>query len=167
MLTLYADGLCEPRNPGGWACWGWCAVDGAVEVGSGHGCLGGGPGMTNNLAEYEAAIQALSWAAESGHERLILRMDSQLVVHQVTGRWRCKAAHLASKVQLVHRLLGKAKGRIEWVPRERNQRADELSMVAYRAISGVPLPSRSGPSQLGLFDSRSSISARLSETRRT
>lgn len=149
-LTLFADGLCEPRNPGGWACWGWCAMNDAVEVGSGHGCLGDGPGMTNNLAEYEAAVQALRWADESGHEGLTLRMDSQLVVHQVTGRWRCRAAHLASRVQLVHHLLGKTRGRIEWVPRERNQRADELSRVAYQVIAGVPPPSRSGPTQLQL-----------------
>jgi hypothetical protein len=24
--TLYFDGLCEPRNPGGWMCYGW-AID--------------------------------------------------------------------------------------------------------------------------------------------
>jgi len=67
FVKLWADGLCEPVNPGGFACWGFYAVDAyGQRIGEGRGCLGHGPGMTNNSAEYQAAIEALRWAAGEG-----------------------------------------------------------------------------------------------------
>jgi hypothetical protein len=26
-IVVYADGLCEPRNPEGYSCWGWLGID--------------------------------------------------------------------------------------------------------------------------------------------
>ena len=93
-IILYADGLCEP-NPEGWACWGWLALDGGGQIlAQDQGCLGGGPTMTNNKAEYESVLQGLRWAYQQGHTTVIVRSDSQLVIRQATGAWNCNAGNL-------------------------------------------------------------------------
>lgn len=51
-VIVYADGLCEPVNPGGCACWAWVALQDGQEIATDSGCLGYGPAMTNNRAEY-------------------------------------------------------------------------------------------------------------------
>ena len=82
-MIIYADGCCEPSNPGGYACWGWVAAEGGQEIASGSGCIGHGPSMTNNLAEYRAVIEALRWAYKQGVQGVAVKTDSQLVVKQV------------------------------------------------------------------------------------
>lgn len=137
QIVLYSDGLCEPRNPGGLACWGWLAEADGQPLASDAGVIGRGAGMTNNLAEYTAALKALEWAAESGLVGLVLRTDSQLVAYQVTGVWQCRAANLWPLLADLRALAAVTDARIEWVPREQNAKADELSRQAYaRARNG-------------------------------
>jgi ribonuclease HI len=102
--------------------------------------------MTNNRAEFEAALDALRAVYRTGWRgRVVLCGDSQLVVNQVTGLWGCAAPHL---VALRDRLRGAfthfARVDVEWVPREENTRADALSRKAYeearRALDAVPKP---------------------------
>jgi len=83
---------------------------------------------TNNVAEYTAAIEGLKRAAELGGTEVLLRSDSQLLIKQLSGAYRVKAAHLAP----LHReVLAQAKRfasiRFEHVPRERNTEADRLA----------------------------------------
>lgn len=110
--------------------------DDGREVASDYGCLGHGPGMTNNQAEYVAALRALRWAADCGLRGVVLRMDSQLVVNQATGRWGCHAAHLIDLLAELRALIAEVRALVEWVPRERNARADELSRRAYAEARG-------------------------------
>lgn len=131
-IVIQADGLCEPRNPGGWACWAWVAqAEDAQEIASGRGCVGHGPGATNNVAEYQAVLAALDWAIAHGLRDILLQTDSRLVVEQVAGRWACNAAHLRGLRDEVRARLAGCTGRLEWVPREQNTRADALSRLAY------------------------------------
>ena len=131
-LIVYCDGACLPTNPGGWATWAWVAVapDGQ-ELASASGCLGHGPGRTNNLAEYTAVVEALRWAKGHGRGPVLVRTDSQLVVQQVNDAWRVKAAPLLPLLQEARRLLQAVGGRLEWIPREANSRADALTYQAY------------------------------------
>lgn len=46
-ITLYADGLCEPTNPNGYACYGWLAIQNGERLSEGCGYIGRGKGMTN------------------------------------------------------------------------------------------------------------------------
>ncbi len=132
QVTLYADGLTEPINPGGWGCWGWVATaDHGQELASGRGCLGHGAGITNNRCEYTAALEAADWALAQGHHQVLLRVDSKLVAEQVTGRWACNAEHLRPLRDELRARLAAISGTIEWIPREANTRADELSRLAY------------------------------------
>ena len=132
-LIVSCDGACLPTNPGGWATWAWVAVDpDGQELASASGCLGHGPGCTNNRSEYEAVLQALRWAIHQGSRPVVVRTDSQLVVQQVNGAWQVKAASLWPLVQEARCLLGELGGQIEWIPREANTRADALTYQAYR-----------------------------------
>lgn len=131
-IVVYCDGACEPTNPGGYATWGWVALwpDGR-EMSHGLGCIGHGPGMSNNRAEYEAVLQALRRAKQKG-KSLDLHTDSQLVVQQVNGEWQVKAAHLVPLCEEARKLLQESGSTLRWVPREENARADALSKEAYR-----------------------------------
>lgn len=83
--------------------------------------------VTNNVAEYRALIAGLEAAARHGVGRLKVRMDSELVVRQMTGAYRVKHAGLKP----LHEQARKAAGRfahLDWesVPRDDNTRADQL-----------------------------------------
>lgn len=125
-LTVYCDGACHPYNPGGYACWAWMASSGEQD----YGCIGYGDGMTNNVAEYEAVMQALNWAKDNGKKGFIVKTDSKLVVRQSSGKWKVSAEHLKPKVAEVKRLLIATSAKIKWIPREANKKADELSRIA-------------------------------------
>ncbi len=131
-ITIYTDGLCEPRNPGGYACWGWVAfdADGRAFVHD-WGCLGHGRNTTNNVSEYAALIFALDYAKSQGWRDILVRTDSKLVVEQVTGRWACNAPALQQHCTDARRLVALTRATLEWVPREQNAHADALSRRAY------------------------------------
>lgn len=130
-MVVYCDGLCEPVNPGGYACWAWVALeDGDVRARK-SGCLGHGAGMTNNLAEYRALLEALHDAAMASERVDEFRTDSKLVVEQVNGRWRVNAPALVPLVESARALLAESGARLVWVPRTENERADALSRGAY------------------------------------
>jgi ribonuclease HI len=83
---------------------------------------------TNNVAEYTAVIAGLERAQELGAGAVTLRSDSQLLINQLTGRYRVKSEHLHA---LHHRALSIATGfgriSFEHVPREENSEADRLA----------------------------------------
>jgi ribonuclease HI/probable phosphoglycerate mutase len=86
---------------------------------------------TNNEAEYKAAIAALEAALGLGATRVELRMDSELVVRQITGRYRVRNPRL---MPLYGRLL-ELRNRFESLtfrnlPRGANRLADALANQA-------------------------------------
>ncbi len=83
---------------------------------------------TNNVAEYTAVIRGLERALELGATDVLLRSDSQLLINQLTGRYRVKSPHL----QPLHRRVRELGARFdtieyEHVRRERNTEADRLA----------------------------------------
>lgn len=122
-VHLYFDGACR-GNPGP-AAIGWVLIDedGIVEEGGetiGH--------ATNNQAEYEALIRGLEVATTYGYDELEIRGDSQLIVKQVQGAWKTNDPTLREHRVSVHELLADVDTySITHVPRETNDRADELA----------------------------------------
>jgi ribonuclease HI len=83
---------------------------------------------TNNVAEYTAAIRGLQRAADLGASRVLLRSDSKLLIEQLAGRYRVKAAHLRDlHREVLDRVVVFEEVRYEHVPRERNREADRLA----------------------------------------
>ena len=93
---------------------------------------------SNNVAEYSGLIAGLELAlrlAGGAPLDVEVRMDSKLVVEQMSGRWKVKhedMRRLAETArQLVARIVGAGGGcRFAWVPRARNGEADRLSNLA-------------------------------------
>jgi ribonuclease HI len=86
---------------------------------------------TNNYAEWTAVEDALREALRLGASHVDLRMDSELVARQISGRYRVKHPDLKPIHASVMAMLGRLRGyTIGHVPRELNKDADRLSNVA-------------------------------------
>jgi len=97
---------------------------------------------SNNVAEYRGLIAGLAAAAELGARRVSVRLDSKLVIEQMSGRWKVKHPDM----QALHReattlMSGFDQVSFEWIPREQNTRADQLANAAMDRAAGVPAPS--------------------------
>ena len=129
--TAYTDGACEPRNPGGTGGWGYVLLDAdGATLAEGYGVLPARPTMTSNVAEYGAACQAVLAYRDLGRPGpLLVRTDSQLVVHQMRGEWRVRGGHYVPVHARLQQFLLGCECRVawEWIPRDENERADVLS----------------------------------------
>ncbi|HEV8251842.1 MAG TPA: ribonuclease HI family protein [Candidatus Limnocylindria bacterium] len=86
---------------------------------------------TNNYAEWTAVEDALREARRLGATHVDLRMDSELVARQISGRYRVKHPDLKPIHASVMALLGELSSyTVGHVPRELNKDADHLSNVA-------------------------------------
>lgn len=83
---------------------------------------------TNNVAEYTAVIRGLERALELGASEVLLRSDSQLLINQLTGRYRVRTPHLQPLYRRVRELAARL-GSVEYehVRRELNTEADRLA----------------------------------------
>jgi probable phosphoglycerate mutase len=93
---------------------------------------------TNNVAEYGGLVAGLQAALDLDPAASVeVRMDSKLVVEQMSGRWKIKhpdMQQLALQAQKLARQLGAV--RYTWVPRAQNGAADAL---ANSAMDGRPV----------------------------
>jgi ribonuclease HI len=86
---------------------------------------------TNNYAEWIAVQLALDEALAQGATHVDLRLDSELVARQISGRYRVKHPDLKPIHARVMAQLGRLAGyTVGHVPRELNKEADRLSNVA-------------------------------------
>lgn len=127
-LVVEADGGSR-GNPGP-AGWGAVVRDAVT----GHTLLelGGPLGVaTNNVAEYTALVRGLEAVAElDPAARVQVRMDSRLVVEQMSGRWQVKHADMRRLADRARAALPDGDVSYEWVPRARNAAADALANEA-------------------------------------
>jgi probable phosphoglycerate mutase len=93
---------------------------------------------TNNVAEYGGLVAGLQAALDLDPAAEVeVRMDSKLVVEQMSGRWKVKHPDM-QKLALQARALARQLGgvRYTWVPRAQNGAADAL---ANSAMDGKPV----------------------------
>jgi probable phosphoglycerate mutase len=131
LLVVEADGGSR-GNPGP-AAYGTVVRDGEtgrvlVEVAETIG------EATNNVAEYRGVLAGIQHALEVDPEaRIEARLDSKLIVEQMSGRWAIKNAALRELALAVRRL--GADVSYTWVPRAQNTAADRLVNEALDAQS--------------------------------
>lgn len=137
-VVVEADGGAR-GNPGP-AGYGALVVDAATDAVLAERAAGIGT-ATNNVAEYrgliaglEAALELGAGSAEMGVE---VRMDSKLVVEQMSGRWQVKHASMQPLAAQARELVAKL-GTVTftWVPRAANVRADALANRALDEQAG-------------------------------
>ncbi len=86
---------------------------------------------TNNVAEYSGLIAGLEAAHELGATTVTVRMDSKLVVEQLSGRWKIKHPDMKPLADKAFALVERFDAvTFEWVPRARNKHADRLANEA-------------------------------------
>ncbi|GAA3209245.1 reverse transcriptase-like protein [Microbacterium terregens] len=121
-LIVEADGGSR-GNPG-------VAAGGAVVLDEATGAVLSEVGVyvgiaSNNVAEYRGLIAGLESAIEHDPEAAVhVRLDSKLVVEQMTGRWKIKHPDMRTLAETAQRLLQGREVSFEWVPRLSNKRAD-------------------------------------------
>lgn len=85
---------------------------------------------TNNVAEYSGLIGGLRLAEEfAPHAEIEVRMDSKLVVEQMSGRWKIKHPDM-KPLAAEATSLAPFGTRYTWVPRLQNAHADRLANEA-------------------------------------
>ncbi len=123
-IVIYTDG--GARNNPGPAGAGAVILDGETVVAELKQYLGE---QTNNWAEYEAVVIALTEAKKRGlnTKEVEVRMDSKLAVEQISGNWKIKEPTLKPQVAKVHALLKDfSQYKFVHIPREENAEADRL-----------------------------------------
>lgn len=131
MITIFTDGGAR-GNPGP-AGAGASIQKGGKEIGHVSKFLGK---QTNNWAEYEALILALDTThrlfGSPVDEKVLVKMDSELIVKQMNGQYKVKDPELKKQHLRVHALIAESFPQIEFqhVRREANTRADELANEA-------------------------------------
>lgn len=134
-VIVEADGGSR-GNPGP-AGYGAVVLDAATEEVLAQRQAGLGV-TTNNVAEYQGLIAGLRAAIDLGATDVEVRMDSKLVVEQMSGRWQVKhpaMKPLALEAAKLVRELGSV--RFGWIPRSRNARADALANQAMDAQAAL------------------------------
>lgn len=108
---------------------------------------------TNNVAEYEAMIEGLRLARSRGAARLVVHMDSTLVVQQMRGAFKVKSPKLRPRHALARTLAREFdQVRFEAVPRDRNAGADRLANEGIdRWLAENPGAAPPEPAQRELF----------------
>ncbi|WP_406310237.1 bifunctional RNase H/acid phosphatase [Streptomyces sp. NBC_00623] len=119
---------------------------------------------TNNVAEYKGLIAGLKAAkalvpdaSAEGALQVRVRMDSKLVVEQMSGRWKIKHPDMKPLAAAAAGILPASAVTYEWIPREKNKHADRLANEAMDAgkrgkqwepsasTAALDLPPVSGP----------------------
>ena len=83
---------------------------------------------TNIVAEYSGMIAGVTRAlAIDPNAELRIRLDSKLVVEQMSGRWKIKHPDMATLAAEARELVAGTPVAFEWSPRLENSRADRLA----------------------------------------
>jgi len=121
-LIIYADG--GSRGNPGQAAYGALVCEGEtvlIEIAEKIGIA------TNNVAEYQgliAGIRAANKIDPAAH--IEARLDSKLVVEQMSGRWKIKNIPLAKLAMEAKKIHSPQLITFTWIPRDENYQADRL-----------------------------------------
>jgi ribonuclease HI len=126
-LTVFTDGASR-GNPGESACAVIFYNKSGEELLRRTRRLGR---ATNNVAEYEGLVLALELASQLKPGRLVVKLDSELVVKQMNREYKVKDPRLAELHRRVSRLAGGLPSvGFEHISRKENKKADSLVNAA-------------------------------------
>lgn len=89
---------------------------------------------TNNVAEYTGLVTGLLLCATLGDVRVDVRMDSKLVVEQMTGGWKIKHENMRTLAARARAAINPSLVRYQWIPRAQNKDADRLVNESLDAV---------------------------------
>lgn len=102
---------------------------------------------TNNFAEYQGLLAALEYALAHGYPRLRVLTDSQLMAHQINGRYKVRSPDLKPLYEKARAVIARLETfSIKHVYREHNREADRLANQAMdEAERGASAPAPHAP----------------------
>lgn len=133
MIECWYDGACGPMNPGGHAGCGVHITENGLIIYQEAYYIGHGPLMSNNVAEYSGLIRSLEYLIRNNNQnkRIQFYGDSYLTIAQMKGKWKCKGGLYAPFYHKAKELIKNFNDwNFQWIPREKNLDADEMSKVA-------------------------------------
>ena len=139
-LEIFTDGACS-GNPGPAGIGIVIKQDGKTikEISK---YIGEG---TNNIAEYTALICALLEAKRLNAKEVSIKADSELMVRQVTGKYRVQHENIIPLFEQVKQLkAGFKRFSLTHVRREQNTEADKLSVQAIKKAGRDDRPDAAG-----------------------
>jgi len=90
---------------------------------------------TNNVAEYTGLLEGLRAAMDVDPDAVVeCRLDSKLVVEQMSGRWSIKNDALRRIALQARDVVARDRISYTWVPREQNKAADALANESMDAV---------------------------------
>ncbi|MFD9721860.1 bifunctional RNase H/acid phosphatase [Streptomyces sp. NPDC059076] len=133
---------------------------------------------TNNVAEYRGLIAGLRAAYALAPDAAVhVRMDSKLVVEQMSGRWKIKHPDMKPLAAEAAGVFPRSAVTYEWIPRAQNKHADRLANEAMdagkagrqwepaRSTAELDAPARVvGDAAAGAARARAALSGRAPET---
>jgi ribonuclease HI len=91
---------------------------------------------TNNVAEYSGLVSGLQMAKEIDPDaQVAVRMDSKLVVEQMSGRWKIKHEDMRRLALQARAIFPRGQVTYQWIPRAENSAADRLANEAMDAAA--------------------------------
>lgn len=128
-IHLYFDGSIKGKNPGGIATYGWRILDeDNQEVAKGNGEALRGPNASNNVAEWAGCLSGLKYLKSNNWSgNLKIFGDSQLVIYQLDGTYRCRRETLIPYYKEAQAILSEWTWESIWIPREKNEFCDQYS----------------------------------------
>lgn len=91
---------------------------------------------TNNVAEYRGLVAGLEAVQRINPEAQVeCRLDSKLVVEQMSGRWAIRNAMLRPLAMRAKSMAPPGRVSFTWVPRAQNKRADALANESMDAVA--------------------------------
>ncbi len=126
LTKIYADGGAR-GNPGPGAA-AFIVIQNNKVIHSGSKLLGK---TTNNYAEYTGVFIALKWLIEKSSldsDEIVLYLDSELVVKQLSGKYKVKSKNLRPLIIQIKNLENDYTGKVSYrhIPRSKNKLADHL-----------------------------------------
>ena len=128
MYKLYFDGFCE-TNPSDSGNYGVIIYRDNKVIKTISGNIYGQI-VSNNVAEYKGLLAGIKFLLDNTYEQEEIKVygDSMLVIMQMKGLWRIKKGAYKEIAIETKNLIKKFSNIIfEWIPKEKNFEADELS----------------------------------------
>ena len=138
LVEAYVDGACIPKNPGGTPVWGFLLLRDNSPINTKGGLAGAESSAraTNNVAEYEAFINALKEMKQHGwdQDKIVIYTDSLILNNQPNGEWKVnpqllplykKAKELMDKFPFFE---------VRKIARDRNRVAHRAAKAAYYEV---------------------------------
>lgn len=131
MIQAWFDGAVEPHNPSGHGGIGVVVRRDSEVIYTEASYMGRWNSLSNNCAEYAAVIAALRYLLREGITEATVYGDADMVVNQLNGKWRVKGGAYVPYFREAYTLRSRLpQVSIQWIPREMNCAADDLSKVA-------------------------------------